>query len=208
MSSVWIKRLIIVLLFTPLSLLAKEYDEGIEYTKLDKPQPTQIADKVEVLEFFWYGCPHCFKFEPTLNKWLANKPDNVRFIRIPAPLNPSWMPHTKTYYALEIMGLGEKYHEALFKAIHLERQKLFTQDTITDFLVKQGVDKKAFEDALSSFAVEMQARKAMQLVKSYGLNGVPAIAVNGKYTTSASQSGSYDGMIGVMNQLVAKESKN
>ncbi|MDH5485287.1 MAG: thiol:disulfide interchange protein DsbA/DsbL [Gammaproteobacteria bacterium] len=207
MRSVWLKRFFMVVMLAPLSLMAKNYDEGIEYTKLDKPQATQSADKVEVTEFFWYGCPHCFQFEPTLGDWLARKPDNVRFVRIPLPLNPSWLPHTKTYYALELMGKGEQYHHALFKAMHVDKIKLYTQSALTDFLVKQGVDKKAFEDAVGSFAVEMRARQAMQMVKAYGLNGVPAMAVNGKYTTSASQAGSYKGMIDIVNHLVKQETK-
>lgn len=207
MHSVWLKSFLIAVLLTPLSLLAKNYDEGIEYSKLDKPQATQSAGKVEVTEFFWYGCPHCFQFEPALNKWLKDKPDNVRFVRIPAPLNPSWLPHTKTYYALELMGKGEQYHHALFSAMHVEKKKLYTQSAITDFLVEQGVDRKAFEAAVNSFAVEMNARKAMQMVKDYALTGVPAIAVNGKYTTSASQAGSYTGMIDIVNHLVKQESK-
>jgi thiol:disulfide interchange protein DsbA len=105
------------------------------------------------------------------------------------------------------MGKGEQYHHALFSAMHVEKKKLYTQSAITDFLVEQGVDRKAFEDAVNSFAVEMNARKAMQMVKDYALTGVPAIAVNGKYTTSASQAGSYTGMIDIVNHLVKQESK-
>ncbi|MCW9014890.1 MAG: thiol:disulfide interchange protein DsbA/DsbL [Gammaproteobacteria bacterium] len=207
MNLVWIKRMAFLLLVLPLTALAKEYSEDKHYSTLFTPQATQSADKIEVLEFFWYGCPHCYRFEPALSRWVKNKPANVHFERVPAPLNPKWMPHTKTYYALELMGKGEQYHEPLFEALHVKKQRLFTMDEITDFLVKQGVDKKAFSDAVNSFAVEMRARRAMQIGKAYKLNGVPALAINGKYTVSASQAGSYDEMINITSYLISKEAK-
>ena len=189
------------------SAQAKSYEEGKEYNKLNTALATQTGDKIEVLEFFWYGCPHCFHLEPALEKWLKNKPDNVHFIRVPAPLNPSWMVHTKTYYALELMGVGEKYHQDLFTAIHTQRKRIFDQDSIADFLKDLGVDMDAFNNAYKSFAVEMRTRKAMQLGKDYQLRGVPMLTVNGKYVISADSAGSYDGMINVTKFLIEKEAK-
>ena len=186
---------------------AKDYDEGIDYNKLAKPQATDSGNKIEVLEFFWYGCPHCYQFEPTLSQWLKNKPANVSFIRIPAPLNPNWMVHTKAYYTLELLGEGEKFHEDLFKAIHEKKMRLNTPAAIADFLADKGVNKKAFEDSFDSFAVEMRARKAMQLSRGFKLDGVPLLAVNGKYTVSASQAGGYKQMIDITNHLIKKETK-
>ena len=184
---------------------AQNYKEGEKYTRLAKDLVTESGDKIEVLEFFWYGCPHCYQFEPTIAKWKKNKPANVHFVRIPAPLNPSWMPHTKAYYALEIMGKGEQYHEALFKAIHVERKKIFDMASITQFLVSQGVDEKAFTSNVNLFAVEMRARKAMQLSRDYKLSGVPMIGVYGKYTISAQQAGGYQQLIDITNHLISKE---
>jgi len=203
----WIKSVtgFCFLLVWTISVQAGAYTEGKNYTRLAKDVTTESGDKVEVLEFFWYGCPHCFKFEPTISKWKKNKPANVHFTRIPAPLNPSWMPHTKAYYALEIMGKGEQYHEALFKAIHVERKKLYDMAAITKFLASKGVDEKAFTSNVNSFAVEMRARKAMQLSRDYKLSGVPMMAVNGKYTISAQQAGGYKQMIEITNYLVKKE---
>lgn len=189
------------------SAQAKNYEEGEEYSKLSKALPTQTGDKIEVLEFFWYGCPHCFHFEPALQKWLKNKPDNVHFIRVPAPLNPSWLVHTKTYYALELMGVGEKYHHDLFSAIHTQRKRIFDQYSISAYLKELGVDMDAFNNAYKSFAVEMRTRKAMQLGQDYKLNGVPMLTVNGKYVISAEKAGSYDEMINVANYLIEKEAK-
>jgi protein dithiol oxidoreductase (disulfide-forming) len=203
----WMKGLVSVclMLLWATSTHAQNYTEGKNYTQLSKAVITESGNKIEVLEFFWYGCPHCYQFEPTISKWKKNKPSNVHFTRIPAPLNPSWMPHTKAYYALEIMGKGEQYHEALFKAIHVERKKLFDMTSITQFLVSKGVDEKAFTSNVNSFAVEMRARKAMQLSREYKLNGVPMMAVNGKYTISAQQAGGYKQMIEITNYLAKKE---
>lgn len=207
MNSVWLKRVLFVLLLLPFSVMAKDYTEGKHYTQMGEARSTQSGNKIEVLEFFWYGCPHCYRFEPAINKWKKSKPENVHFERVPAPLNPKWMPHTKAYYALELMGKGEDYHQALFEAIHVKRQRIFTTEAIADFLADQGVDKKAYMDSVKSFAVEMRARRAMQLGKAYNLNGVPALAVNGKYTVSATQAGSYDEMVNITNFLISKEAK-
>ncbi|MCW8854271.1 MAG: thiol:disulfide interchange protein DsbA/DsbL [Gammaproteobacteria bacterium] len=199
--------LFIFILMASSMVAAKDYDEGIDYNKLAKPQTTDSGNKIEVLEFFWYGCPHCYQFEPALSQWLKNKPANVNFIRIPAPLNPNWMVHTKAYYTLELLGEGEKFHEDLFKAIHEKKMRLNTPAAIADFLADKGVDKKAFIDSFDSFAVEMRARKAMQLSRSFKLDGVPLLAVNGKYTVSASQAGGYKQMIDITNHLIKKETK-
>ena len=203
----WIKNItgIILVLAWAMTVQAQTYVEGEHYTKLNKAQATQSGNKVEVIEFFWYGCPQCYKFEPTVAKWKKNKPANVHFIRVPAPLNPSWMPHTKAYYALEIMGKGEQYHEALFNAIHVDRKRIFDMDAITNFLVGLGVDENAFNSSINSFAVETRARQAQQLSKNHQLNGVPMMAVNGKYTISAQQAGGYQKMIDITNYLVNKE---
>ncbi len=210
MKSIWLRNILGLLLMAALPMqviVAKEYSEGVQYSKLTNAVSTNSGDKVEVLEFFWYGCPHCFRFEPTISKWIKNKPANVNFMRVPAPINPSWVPHTKAYYALEMMGKGEQYHGALFKAIHIDRKKIRDLASITKFLVSQGVNEKAFKDAVNSFAVEMRVRKAMQLTKNYKLSGVPMLAVNGKYTISAQQAGGYDGMINIANYLISKEAK-
>ena len=203
----WLKSLFLSLLLLPAFAYAKNYQEGKSYTRLASEVATQSGDKIEVLEFFWYGCPHCFQFEPSLMKWKKTKPDNVHFIRVPAPLNPKWMPHTKTYYALEIMGMGEKYHEGIFQAMHVQRKKLYSFDALASFLASKGVDRKAFTDAYNSFGVEMRARKAMQLGRSYKLSGVPMLTVNGKYIVSAEKAGSFQEMINITNFLIAKEAK-
>lgn len=194
-----------LLLTFSLTAQAEKYTSGKHYDQLDTPVVTQTGDKIEVLEFFWYGCPHCFSFEPTLKKWKKTLPDNVQFIRMPSPLNPRWMVHTKTYYTLESMGEIEKHHEAIFSAMHVKKQRLFTRDSIAEFLEGRGVDKASFLANFDSFAVEMRARQALQLGQQYKLSGVPMLTVNGKYVISADKAGSYQGMVDIANFLIKKE---
>jgi len=196
-----------LLFLLPILSNAQDFEEGKSYSKLPQSIATQTGSKIEVLEFFWYGCPHCFKFEPTITAWKKTMPANVEFIRIPAPLNASWMVHTKTYYTLESMGLGEKYHEAIFNAMHIQKIKLRDKDSIADFLEKKGVDKKVFLSTFDSFAVEMRAKQAYQLAKQYKLEGVPMLAVNGKYTISGQQAGGYQKMVDTAEYLFKLESK-
>jgi len=149
-----------LLFLLPILSYAQDYVEGKSYNKLSQSIATQTGDKIEVLEFFWYGCPHCFKFEPTLTEWKKTIPSNVQFIRVPAPLNANWMVHTKTYYALETMGEGDKHHTAIFNAMHVKKMKLRDKESIANFLEKRGVDKAKFLSTFGSFAVEMRAKQA------------------------------------------------
>ena len=198
---------LLLLLSLSLNIQAAAFSEGKHFSKIASPIATQTGDKVEILEFFWYGCPHCFSFEPTLQKWKQSLPGNVTFIRMPSPLNPRWMVHTKAFYTLQSMGEGEKHHQAIFSAMHVKKQKLFSKSAIADFLEKRGVNKQQFLSTFDSFAVEMRARQALQLGQQYKLSGVPMLTVNGKYTISAEQAGSYQGMINVANYLIKQESK-
>ncbi len=197
--------LLCILLTFSLSGQAASYTNGKHYSQLASPIATQTGDKIEVLEFFWYGCPHCFSFEPTLKKWKQSLPDNVQFIRMPSPLNPRWMVHTKTYYTLQSMGEAENHHEAIFTAMHVQKKRLLTRDSIADFLASRGVDKASFLANFDSFAVEMRARQALQLGQQYKLSGVPMLTINGKYTISADQAGSYQGMVNVADFLIKQE---
>ncbi len=207
MKSIWIKFVAWPLLLLPMLVCAAEYKEGQHYSVLPAAIATQTGDKIEVLEFFWYGCPHCFQFEPYISKWEKTLPDNVRLIQVPPPLNPRWMVHTKTYYALELMGKVNEYHLAIFDAMHVKRKKLFTLPSIADYLATLGVDTGVFTDTYNSFAVEMRARKAMQLGQDYQVGGVPMMAVNGKYVITADQAGGYQQMLDIASYLVGKEAK-
>ena len=180
--------------------------ESSGYEELSRPQPTQTPDKVEVIEFFWYGCPHCYSFEPALSEWLKNKPENVEFIRIPAVFSKLWGKHAKAYYTAEALGVVDKVHADFFDAIQNKRQKLTSEDDLADFFAAHGVDKQAFHEAYNSFLVDAKLRQAQAMAPRYGVTGVPAIIVNGKYKVTASLAKSQDNMINVMNELIKKES--
>jgi thiol:disulfide interchange protein DsbA len=186
---------------------ALAFDEGIEYAKVSQPQPTETEGKVEVLEFFWYGCPHCWHLEPLLKKWKETMPANAQLRRSPAILGPTWEPLARAYFAAELLGKAEELHEPLFEAVQVKKQRLTDADSITKFVATLGLDPEAFKEAYGSFFVDMQVRKTMELTRIFGIDGVPAIVVNGKYRTSASQAGGNDQLMGVVTQLIEQESQ-
>ena len=185
---------------------AKGYKEGVEYERISPAVATSSPGKVEVVEMFWYGCPHCFQFEPHLQKWLKKKPANVEFIRIPATFNALWKLHARMYYTAQILGIGKKLHQPLFDAYHLERNRLDTDQKIREFFVKHGVKASDFDDTFHSFAVETRLARAVDLSQRYGINGVPTMIVNGKYRTTNKAPG-HAGMLDVVDYLIKQESK-
>lgn len=202
------KKSLIFLLLLMSSVMAHAagYTEGVNYKKV-APQPTDTGSKIEVLEFFWYGCPHCYSFEPYLKAWKKTMPANVEFVRVPAIFRPDWEVQARAYYALSNMGIIEELHGKIFKAIHKDKKRLNKKELITDFLVANGVDRKKFEAEYNSFSVDSMVRKAKKKQTAYQVQGVPSVAVNGKYLTSGSMSGSYENLIKIIDYLVAKESK-
>jgi len=202
------KKLLILLLLMVSSsvLLAAGYAEGVDYKKLEQ-QSTDTGDKIEVLEFFWYGCPHCYSFEPYINAWKKTKSAKVEFVRIPAIFRPDWEVQARTYYALSNMGVIEDLHGKIFTAIHKDKKRLNKKELLTDFVVENGIDRKKFEAEYNSFAVDSMVRKAKKKQTAYKIQGVPSVAVNGRYLTSGSMSGSYDNLIKIVDYLIEKESE-
>ena len=178
---------------------------GTDYQVISPAVKTTQPDKVVVTEIFWYGCPHCFRFEPYVERWAAGLPDGVVFEQVPSSLNPRWTVLARAYYAFKMMGVLEQTHKAVFEAIHLKRERLDSLDSIAAFAGSLGLDEKAFRENYASFPVETQIRKNIQKEKRYGHRGVPAVIVNGKYLVSASLAGSNERMIQIMNFLVAQE---
>jgi len=166
---------------------------------------TAESGRVEVLEFFWFGCPHCFAFEPSINAWFETKPDYVDFVREAPPLNPSWLPHSQAFYASQILGVTEQVFEPFFNAIHVERQPLRDTDSIADFVGTLGIDSAEFLTAMKSREVQVRMENAMQLAIDAGIRGVPAILVNGKYMTGNSIAGGHEQIIQVINTLTELE---
>ena len=159
---------------------------GVDYRTLEQKQQTDSGKKVEVVEFFWYSCPHCYALDPELEAWVKKQGDNINFRRIPVAFRESFVPQQKMFYALEALGKGEELHRKIFNAIHAQHQPLDSETQIVDFMVKNGVDKQKFLDAFNSFAVQAKARRATQLMQAYQVDGVPLLAVDGHYETSPS----------------------
>ncbi|MES2831864.1 MAG: thiol:disulfide interchange protein DsbA/DsbL [Pseudomonadota bacterium] len=159
---------------------------GVEYRTLEKAQATESDNKIEVTEFFWYSCPHCHFFEPALAEWVKKQGDAISFKRVPVAFRESFQPQQRLYYALEAMGRVDDLQKKVFQAIHVERKPLDTDAAIADFIAAQGVDRKKFVETYNSFGVQAKLRRATQLQDAYKIDGVPLIAVDGRYLTSPS----------------------
>ena len=184
------------------------FKEGSDYLKLSRPAPVDApADKVEVIEFFWYSCPHCNAFEPAFDAWAKRQPAHVVVKRAPVAFQDSFVPQQRLYYALEAMGKVEELHRKVFHAIHTERQRLATQDQIADWVAKQGVDRAKFLEAYNAFGVAGKARRATQLQDAYQVDGVPSLGIAGKYFTSGSLAQTLPRSLLVADHLIAQSRK-
>jgi len=191
--------------FIATAAMAEGYQEGKEYLVLANPQPTSTDDSIEIVELFWYGCPHCYQLEPLMAEWLASKPDDVEFVRMPAVLGPSWELLGKAYYTAELLDVNDQVHLALFDALHKDRKKIRDEAEVQALFVEQGVSAEDFRNTFNSFAVNVKLNHAKQMTKRYAITGVPAIIINGKYSTSASQAGTNEKAIKVMDYLIVQE---
>jgi protein dithiol oxidoreductase (disulfide-forming) len=156
-----------------------------QVNELKPPIPVESGGKIEVIEFFWYGCIHCYNLEPQIETWLKKLPKDVEFRRVPAVFNERWGLDASIFYSMEAMGLLEKLHRPLFDAIHKERLRTDNEQALSEWLTKHGVDAKKFIETMQSFGVRSKARRAIQLTVAYKIDGTPAIAVQGRYTLSA-----------------------
>jgi protein dithiol oxidoreductase (disulfide-forming) len=160
---------------------AAELKEGRDYATISPPAPTDATGKVEVTEFFSYQCSHCYQFEPTLAKWVkGTMPKDVAFRRVPVVFRDSWAPTAKIYYTLEALGEVERLHLETFDALHFERIDLNNEKTLEGWVAKKGLDPKKFMDIYRSFAVQSKITRAKQLTEAHGIQGVPAMTVDGK----------------------------
>lgn len=175
------------------------------YELINPPQNTSTPDKVEVIEYFWLGCPHCYSFEPSIMAWASDLPENVVLVREAPPLNPSWEQHSRAFYAAQVMGREDAFVHAMFKAIHEERKRMRNPKEIADLAAETGLDRDKFLKTMDSFAVQTKMNRAMQMAKGAGLTGVPSVVINGKYRTGASVAGGNQGVIDVINRTVAME---
>ena len=191
-----------------------KFREGQHYIRMVPSQPTMGgADKIEVAEFFWYGCPHCFSFEPTINNWAADIPAGVRFVRIPVVWNTVHELHARIFYTMEVLARngtladGETFHNTVFQEIQTRGNRLTNEDSIRRLFERFGVDADTFNSTWKSFEVDQKLRVAKDLGRRYSIQGVPAIVVNGKYRTGGQEAGSYDAVPSVIDELIARESQ-
>lgn len=183
----------------------EEYFEDIDYLRITPPVPTDNGDKVEVLELFWYGCPHCFRFEPYLERWRKQGlPEYVELVQRPSVLNPSWAIHARAFFTAEVLGIKERIHKDFFEAIHVQGRPLNTAEQIAEFFEEHGVSSQAFHEAFNSFAVETELRKAIRRDRAYRVTGVPFMAVNGTYVTGGRMAGSNERMLRIIKFLAEK----
>jgi protein dithiol oxidoreductase (disulfide-forming) len=202
-------RFVLVGLLFALSAHAEEqpsFVAGKHYEVVKPAVPTKVAEgKIEVVELFWYGCPHCFKFEPAIDAWLKEKADYIEFVRVPAVFAKNWEVHARAYYVAEQLGVLDKTHGALFHALHILKRKIFSEDELAAFFAEHGVTESAFREAFNSFDVDSKSRAAISLTRKYGITGVPAVIVNGKYRSSARRTDTYEKLMELVDTLAAAE---
>ena len=175
-----------------------------KYVQISTEKQQESKDII-IYEFFWYGCPHCYNLEPTMDRIEADLEKDTKVVKLPVALRDSWIPHAKLYYALKQMDKIDQVHNLIFEEIHLEDNRLNTEQQMIDFLGKHGIDTKKFIEKYNSFGTEARIKKASNLAKKYQIDSVPTIIINGKFLTSGSYVSSYDELYGVVNLLVERE---
>lgn len=172
------------------------------YETIDGPRLGDDPDTIEVIEFFWYGCPHCNNFRPHIERWKQSRPDDVDFRHMPAVLSPRWETHAKAFFAASIMGVLDRFHGAMFDAIHRDRRELGSATEIGEFVETLGIDGEKFVATMQSFAVDTRIRRVKSLQRAYGITGTPTVVIDGRYRTSGSTAGGVANMIPVINERI------
>ena len=175
-----------------------------KYVQISTEKQQESKDII-IYEFFWYGCPHCYNLEPTMDRIEADLEKDTKVVKLPVALRDSWIPHAKLYYALKQMDKIDQVHNLIFEEIHLEDNRLNTEQQMIDFLGKHGVDTEKFIEKYNSYGTEARIKKASNLAKKYQIDSVPTIIINGKFLTSGSYVSSYDELYSVVNLLVERE---
>ena len=187
---------------------ARKPDEGTDYLSLDKRVAVEApAGKIEVIEFFWYSCPHCNVFEPKLVNWIKKLPADVSVRRVPVAFRDDFVPQQRLYYTLEAMDKLDELHSKVFHAIHTEKQVIDKEGPILAWAEKNGLDKVKFIELYNSFSVQTKARRATQLQDAYKVQGVPALGIAGRYYTDGTLAGTMERALQVTDYLVAEARK-
>lgn len=173
-----------------------------DYEALPQPQPVATGERIEVVEFFWYGCPHCANLQPSLENWLKRKPADVELRRVPAVFRDSWMPHARVFYTLEALGELPRLHQSVYRAIHIDKESLTSASTSGDWAMRQGVEPAKWLAAYNSPEVERKVQESVKLTRAYAVPGTPSLVVDGRYLTSSSMAESMSAVMTIVDGLI------
>ena len=188
------------------AITSERFELGTHYDRLSPTQPTSSGpDRIEVCEIFWYGCPHCYTFDPYLESWKEDLAADVSFVRIPAVWNPLLQLHARAYYTAEVLGISDEIHTPIFREVHVNGNPLNSEQALQGFFEQFGVSEEDFAGAFNSFAVHTRLQRADELSRRYRIASVPTVIVNGKYSASASTAGDYPILMDLIDELVASE---
>lgn len=201
-----LSRWLLPMLLVPALVHGAEFEEGRNYSRIVPAQPTETKGKIEVVELFWYGCPHCHRFEPYFERWAKQQPADVEYRRMPAILADHWTILARAYYTADALGVLDKTHRALFDAIHAQKRRMDTEERIMEFFAEHGVSNDDFKKTFHSFAVDAKVRRALEMTRRYNTEATPSVIINGKYIVNPGQTdGNFNTMLKVMDTLVEKE---
>ncbi len=207
MSRYPLRALAILLFACSMAVNAQQAARTAPYVELTPPQPTESSGKIEVIEFFWYGCPHCYAFEPVLEPWVKKLPSNIVFKRVPAIFNEQWGVAARVFYTLEAIGEEDRLHRSLFDAIHKDNLRITSDSAMLAWLATQKVDVEKYKAAYRSFTVETRLKRALQMTQAYRIDGVPSLAVQGRWVLSASRIHDRQDMLRAADSVIAEAAK-
>jgi len=168
------------------------------------PQPVQVASGIEVIDFFWYGCPYCHRLQPALERWIRGKPADVTVRRIPVILRDSWAPHARIFYTLEALGETERLHQRVYYSYHVEQLHMSKPEVMSEWAVRNGIDRGRWDEAYASAEVRNKVEEAARLTRAYAITGTPSLVVQGRYLTSGNMAESLEGVILILDGMIRR----
>ncbi len=202
-ANLMVCALALLVFFNGTSAAQQPVRAEIEY-RVIKPQPVSVANGIEVIDFFWYGCPHCHNLQPALERWISRKPADVTVRRIPAILRDSWAAHARIYYTLEALGEVERLHQRVYHGYHVEELSMSKPEVMSEWSVRNGIARERWDEAYNSPAVQRKVEEAARLSRAYSIAGTPSLVVNGRYLTSGSMGESLNSTVLILDGLVQK----
>ena len=204
---IFARSLLLLLTVFPLLVHSATFEEGRNYQRIVPAQPTEAGKgKIEVVELFWYACPHCYRFQPYLARWLKNKPADVVYRRMPAIFSDRWALLGRAFCTAQALGIVDRIHQPLFDAIHAEKRRMDSEEALMAFFAEQGVSNDDFRKTFHSFAVDAKVRRAREMSRRYQAQATPSVVINGKYILNPDNSdGNFNTMIKIMDYLIDKE---